>query len=74
MNNKTLVVIEPKQKVKVIRELDSNISGNAGVVGMTMFYGYKIGRRGPDKTLVKVTDRDNVVKVLTFNTSQVVVI
>lgn len=71
---KPLVTIEPARKVKVLRTTDTYGYMNTGVVGMTLYYGMKIGTRGDNKTLVKVTDKDNVVRVLTFDTAQVVII
>jgi len=65
------VTVTPQEKVMVVRETGWEGFPTGGPIGSTMYYGMKIGTRGPDKTLVKVTDKGRV-KVLTFNTTQVV--
>jgi hypothetical protein len=68
---KHLVTVELKERVRVIRETGWEGFPSGGIIGSTMHYGMKIGTRGPGRTLVKVTE-NNKVKVITFNTSQVV--
>ncbi|CAB4212483.1 hypothetical protein UFOVP1437_39 [uncultured Caudovirales phage] len=67
-----VVLSQPKQRVAVIRETGFEDFPQGGPIGSTMYYGMKIGTIGMDKTLVKVTDKKNRVKVLIFKSAQVV--